>query len=262
MYRTVQAAFWTDPDVRPLTPDGKLMKLYLITNPHSHLSGIYYIPPSTIAEETGFKVPHIHTLLRTLLHVKVDPTRMVVFVEKMLHYQARGEKAYRAAANQLTRLHNSPLIKDFIIGYPQVRQYLTKAFLDGVFAPGPLKEEEEEEKKVLSLNSSLSPLNFFLSPEIIQSFWNEMGLAPCKKLGAPLHRKLEVLIKIHQDKEWWFGLFRRVKDSDFLSGRKTDFAATLDWVLGPKNLAKIEQGNYDNRGGSGVDAMKEAFLQS
>lgn len=145
-YRTVQTCFWTDPNVTPLVSDSKLMALYLMTNPHSHVSGIYYLPFATIALEAGFKEYRIKSILDTLLHVKVDTARMVVWVENMLHHQARGEKAYRAAANQLQNLHNSPLINEFLIRYPQVRRYCIKSFLDRVFSVGPLKEEEEENK--------------------------------------------------------------------------------------------------------------------
>ncbi len=35
-------------------------------------------------------------------------------------------------------------------------------------------------------------------------------------------------------------------DSDFLSGRKTDFFATFDWIFKKANFLKILEGNYDN----------------
>lgn len=44
-------------------------------------------------------------------------------------------------------------------------------------------------------------------------------------------------------------LFRRVEASDFLSGRKTDWRADLDWILKPEHLTKILEGSYDNRNG-------------
>lgn len=46
---------------------------------------------------------------------------------------------------------------------------------------------------------------------------------------------------------WLKWLFETVAGSDFLSGRKTDFRADLFWVIRPTNLAKIVDGNYDNR---------------
>ena len=36
----------------------------------------------------------------------------------------------------------------------------------------------------------------------------------------------------------------KISNSDFLSGRKTDFRATPDWVINPSNLTKILEGNY------------------
>lgn len=49
------------------------------------------------------------------------------------------------------------------------------------------------------------------------------------------------------DPAWWAAYFERVAASDFLAGRKTSWRATFDWTLGPKNMEKVLQGNYDNR---------------
>ena len=39
----------------------------------------------------------------------------------------------------------------------------------------------------------------------------------------------------------------RVIASDFLSGRKTDFCASFDWIFKKANFIKIIEGNYDNK---------------
>lgn len=39
----------------------------------------------------------------------------------------------------------------------------------------------------------------------------------------------------------------RVVASDFLSGRKTDFCASFDWIFKKANFIKILEGNYDNK---------------
>ena len=61
-----------------------------------------------------------------------------------------------------------------------------------------------------------------------------------KAINAALHRDVIPI---------WETRFRRVAESDFLSGRKTDFRAGLLWVLGPVNAAKIDSGQYDNHAG-------------
>lgn len=118
---------------------------------------------------------------------------------------------------------------------------------------GLAKAEQLELAKAASSSSSSSSSSEELrnsspcTPEQIMELWNKNGLPPCKKLGSTIRKKIEARIKEHPDEEWWVKLFDRVKESDLLAGRKGDWCATLDWVCGPKNLDKIELGNYDKR---------------
>ncbi len=49
-------------------------------------------------------------------------------------------------------------------------------------------------------------------------------------------------------------MFARVEASDLLAGREKSWKASFDWILKPENLAKILEGNYDNREGPGKRA--------
>jgi|AMWB02.1.fsa_nt_gi hypothetical protein len=69
--------------------------------------------------------------------------------------------------------------------------------------------------------------------------WNE---ASQRVLSARWREKRE-----RQEIEWWERYFRRVNLSDFLTGRVKDFVATLNWLIGPKNMEKVLNGAYDNR---------------
>jgi hypothetical protein len=42
-------------------------------------------------------------------------------------------------------------------------------------------------------------------------------------------------------------VFTRAQASDFLTGSRTEWRADLDWLVQPKNLAKVLEGRYDNR---------------
>ena len=59
-------------------------------------------------------------------------------------------------------------------------------------------------------------------------------------------------------------VFQRVRASHFLSGygRGKDggspFRATFDWVMAPKNWAKVVDGNYDNRGAGRTSTRKNS----
>jgi hypothetical protein len=41
-------------------------------------------------------------------------------------------------------------------------------------------------------------------------------------------------------------VFNKVVESDFLSGRKTDWRCNFDWIFNKTNFRKIYEGNYDN----------------
>lgn len=47
-----------------------------------------------------------------------------------------------------------------------------------------------------------------------------------------------------QTLDWWKRFFGYVKKSDFLTGKKTDFRADLEWLIRPKNFPKVIEGRY------------------
>lgn len=85
------------------------------------------------------------------------------------------------------------------------------------------------------------------------------GVKPVRKVGKDLRKRLRTSLQVHTERDWWVNMFARVGQSDFLCGRANTFAASLDWILGPKNFEKFEAGNYDNRQG-GVSRMMQNFV--
>lgn len=136
MYRTIDAAFWSDPKIRQLPSDGRLLLLYLITNPHTHVSGIYYLPKPSIAHETGLSLKVLDTLSNTLSSLglcRFDSAREVVWVKNMMRYQGTGDRNAMSAAHHITKdLHDTPLILDFLDAYPDVRKHVSNTVLDRV----------------------------------------------------------------------------------------------------------------------------------
>ena len=135
IYRTICTQLWTDKKIQRLTVQGKLLFLYLITNPHTHLSGIYYLPLELITKETGLSHTLSDTLFSTLSELNrahYDQDTSTVFVVNMFGYQGTGEKNERSAANQLKGLHDTPLIGKFLERYPRVKQFCPDTLLDTV----------------------------------------------------------------------------------------------------------------------------------
>lgn len=62
--RSVSTAFWSDPFVEELTPNQKLLFLYLITNDKTNMLGIYEVSIRKISFETGIKKDEIEKGLK------------------------------------------------------------------------------------------------------------------------------------------------------------------------------------------------------
>lgn len=141
MYRTIESSLWTDPKIKKLSPDGKLLFVYLITNTHTHVSGIYYLPMVTISHETGYPIDTLSEVVRELISeklIKIDPELDVFWVINMFRYQGRGTKNLRSAKNQLESLHKSCLINDFLQAYPKVKLEKSSYPIDRVSSAEPM----------------------------------------------------------------------------------------------------------------------------
>ena len=70
---------------------------------------------------------------------------------------------------------------------------------------------------------------------------------PCPKTPLAKGIKNTVRAAINRDgadPDSWRTYFQSVRELDLLMGRKTDWRASLLWLLGPKNRAKVESGSY------------------
>jgi hypothetical protein len=134
LYRTIAASFWTDPKVKKLAPEGKLLLLYLITNPYTHVSGIYVLNLKHAAMDIGLNLNTLSRNLDTLSGLgfcAFDSDLDVIWVRKMMSYQGKGEKNLRSAAAHVAEdLHNSYLCNEFLISYPDVRPFVKPSFID------------------------------------------------------------------------------------------------------------------------------------
>jgi len=110
--------------------------------------------------------------------------------------------------------------------------------------------------------------------EEIAALWAETcGAAGLPQLQDGIPRGLRATVRArwreHPDLEAWQQQFARVAASAFLRGESTDFQASLAWVVGPRNWAKIEAGSYaggngtaSHRMGAGImEGMRRAALE-
>ena len=58
------------------------------------------------------------------------------------------------------------------------------------------------------------------------------------------------------DEEYLVKYFKKIYDSDFLSGRSDKWKCSFDWVMNPTNMQKILENNYNNDDGDWLDKLR------
>ena len=84
--------------------------------------------------------------------------------------------------------------------------------------------------------------------------WNilagEIGLAKVQKISKPRLSKIKARLKDAGGIEGWKAALEIVRGSSFLSGKKTDWKADIDFLLTESKFTKIMEGSYNDNGNS------------
>lgn len=92
----VSPQFWTGrtgKEIQKVGPDAQIVALYLMTSPHSHMCGLYYIPKQYIAYETGRPLKTVDKALKVLAGLpsgafaEYDDVTEHVWIPEMLRHQ-------------------------------------------------------------------------------------------------------------------------------------------------------------------------------
>lgn len=91
-YRPIFTKIWNDPDFEENKHKGKLIFIYLCTNPSTTESGIYAVSCKSISQATGIKLKEVEDALRNnrIKNVLYDTENKVVFVCNFFRYNGRG----------------------------------------------------------------------------------------------------------------------------------------------------------------------------
>lgn len=111
---------------------------------------------------------------------------------------------------------------------------------------------QEQDQKTLSVSATPKPDD--VPAEAILAGYRELlpDLPQPRKLDPD--RKKKIIARWREDRErqsldWWRNFWGYVAQSDFLTGRDGKWqSCNLDWLLEPKNMRKVTEGNYENRG--------------
>lgn len=128
-YRPLYTKIWKDPDFQELSPEHKLVFIYLCTNEVTSESGIYPITPKTIADETAISRDQVAKLLENgnIRNVQYDPANRLVFIKNFHKYNRGGKPALirQSILNDCETCPTTPLWQSFIETYPDFKADIT-----------------------------------------------------------------------------------------------------------------------------------------
>lgn len=83
--------------------------------------------------------------------------------------------------------------------------------------------------------------------KIVEVYHEVLPLHPhVSEITDPMKKTLKSRWREHPTLTWWADYFTLVSESQFLTGKKTDFIASFPWLIGPKNMTKVLNGQYGN----------------
>jgi hypothetical protein len=282
MFRKVDVSFWQDSDMIELTPEGKYFYLYLLTNPHTTLCGIYEISKRVMSFETGFNIDTIDKLIRQFEEkgkIIYDPGTCEIFIKNWYRYNfTSSPKVIKGIIHDLKKVKSGKLLTAFWNTIPDdVKSVLIEYGypIDTLSIPYgyPMdtdphididkdldidKDKEididiEKDKTAPSQDCEDSPSRTPYK-QIVELYHRICKSLPrVKVLNETRKRLIRARWKEHPDMSFWEEYFKRVEASDFLCGRsepsggRPPFMADFEWLIRPSNFVKVIEGRYDNR---------------
>lgn len=266
IFRNIQMSFWTDSKIiDDFTPEDRYFYLYLLTNPHTNLSGCYEVSIKQMSDETGYTRETVEKLLNRLeaVHGVVifsRETKEVLLVNWNKYNWTSSEKFKRPLLKEIQEIKNSSFKKylseissgkdtvsipyryrmDTVSdaeGY-RIDTTVTDAVTDTDTVSVPVTDTEEEPE----------PEHFQAICSAIGGFYNERCLTMdrvrniTEKRYALLREGLKTYT-LDDYKE----VFEKASRSKFLRGEVTSFKADFGWLIEPENMVKVLEGKYDDR---------------
>ena len=275
--RVVDMDFWTDEMVlEDFSPEDKLFFLYLLTNPHSSMLGVYKIIPKQMAFELGYSIEAVKVFLDRFENkygvIKYSLETKEIAVKNYLHYGivSGGKPVFDRLTADMKNVRDLELLK-FILGSVETRQPendTVKKFIVSLKEYLSIRNVNVDENVNVngngngdgeSYHDSSNDSSYESSPppspsipyEKIKNLYNEIckSFSKCNVMSDARKKAVKARISSGYTLEHFKTLFTKAEASSFLKGRNDrNWKASFDWLIKDANMAKVLDGNYDDHG--------------
>lgn len=280
-YGRVHTTFWSSPNIRTLSDDGRALALYVLTSPHTTITGTFRLPDGYVCEDMQWTPVRVAKGFKELFQngfANRCETTKWVWIAKFLEWNPPENPNQWKAARKIASLvpekcsWSAGFRALFAVLAGDVKGAEVEPLPNGfgtLSKPGvgtgtgtgteeiPLPGEEaakaerlakEEAERVERENRER------LQREILDAYHELLpGLPSVRDWNDRRKQKLNARIdervkdgKPAETVEYWRRVFEKAAASDLLTGRKTEWRADLEWLLEPRHFTRLIEGSYDN----------------
>lgn len=182
----------------------------------------------------------------------------------------KGINNYKAPMIRLIQLYDSELLTEQV-SVPQsekltgnVTEPLTELLNKNIYKliTDNYKLVNDKLETWLKIPSELKVSDNIPFEEIISIFNSVCVNLPKVEKLTPARKKI-ISARVKENSFEILGnVFQKVNDSDFLSGRKSDWKANFDWIMNPTNFVKILEDNYKNNSNGTSKSNEQIFTDA
>lgn len=259
--RIVDTAFWTDGKVDEFSPEDKYFLLYLLTNPFSRQLGIYEISIKQAAFQMGYSMDAFNVLLdrfenKYKMIVFSKETSEIAIINFLRHSVMKGGKPVEDCIKQdMARVKDKRLI-DIVfsrICHKDDLNVTVKKIVDDYINDNDIHNDNDNDNDNDRTGNESLPNRSPVDYKAISTAFNEIcvSLPSIKSLSEARKKAIRARLNTYSFDDF-ITMFEKAEASSFLKGdNNRNWTATFDWLIKDSNMAKVLDGNYDNRKGDG-----------
>lgn len=265
--RVVSTDFWKDNKVsNDLSPEDKYFMLYLMTNPYTTQLGIYELNIKQAAFDMGYSTEAVKVLIDRFQD-KYDiikwsgKTSEVAIANYLRHSIIKGGKPVEdLLKKELLKVKDGSLI-DF--SFKRIKKYndLNETVLkivESYMNDNEIQNEndnEDDNDNDNDVSSTVRGTNRTTNRQTkidyqqIADMYNNTCVSFPSLISLSDSRKKAIKARLNiYTVEDFEKLFYKAEASDFLKGKNDrNWTATFDWLIKDANMAKVLDGNYENK---------------
>lgn len=265
--RIVDTSFWTDGKVDEFTPEDKYFMLYLLTNPFTSQLGIYEISIKQVAFQLGYSIEAVRALIERFentynIIIFSKGTNEIAIKNFLRHSIIKGGKPVEdCIRKEMLKVKNKNLIF-------QVFQHISdkddlndtvKKIVTSYQNENQNDNDIQNENDNDNDNERIVPryvdvsypdtYNDTSKAENIVNLFNSLcpSYSTIKVISNSIKEEIRNTLKEFTEANIQ-AAFEKAEKSSFLKGEnKRKWTASFDWLIKAENIAKILNGNFDNK---------------